>query len=816
MLKNYFRIALRSLVKNKVYSFINIMGLAIGMAVVTLIGLWIRDELAYNKGFANYDRIVRIMLTQTRGNDVSTNQSTPIPLATTLRTRYADDFKKVATASWNSLHILTVGDKKVNQQGMFVQPEMIDILDLQTADGRKAVLNDPTSILISQSMATTLYGHEDATGKTVKFDDSTIFRVAGVFPDLPYNSDFRDVNFFAPWANYLATHSWVKQLQTSWSENSFQSFALLNDHADLDKVRARVMGVEEGHGLTDKPVVVIHPMSRWHLYNTFLNGKNAGGAIQYIWMFGIIGAFVLLLACINFMNLSTARSEKRAREVGIRKSVGSLRGQLIGQFLGESIFMALLSFLLSLVLVQAALPWFNSVADKQIHIFWNSLYFWLPALGLTLLVGLIAGSYPAFYLSSFSPVKVLKGTFKAGRAAALPRQVLIVLQFTVSVALIIGTIIVFEQVLYVKNRPVGYSRDGLITVDILNNDIPNHFTALRQTLIQSGLAADACMSSSPTTDIWNNQSGFTWEGKDPTMTPTFAVFWNTIDYGPTVGWQLVAGRDFSRDFLSDSLGSASAGAASPRSASRVTFEGSVILNETAVRYMGLKDPIGARVRFAHGLQDAQFYHVIGVVKDMVMQSPFAPVKQAIYMLDLNNNVNVAMVKINPRMSASQALPAIGEVFKKYNPAVPFAYTFNDDAYAQKFAMEDRIGKLAGFFTILAIFISCLGLFGMASFMAEQRIKEIGVRKVLGASVVDLWGLLSRDFVLLVGLSFFIAIPLAYHVMSGWLLHYDYRVTISLWVFVVTVVLALAITLATVSYQTIRAAMANPVKSLRTE
>ena len=796
MLRNYFRIALRSLAKNRVYSFINIFGLAIGMAVVMLIGLWIWDELGYNKGFTNYDRIVRIMVTQTRGNDVSTNESTPVPLAADLGTRYAGDFKKVATASWNSLHILTVGDKQLNKQGMFVQPAMIDILALRTVDGGKATLDDPSSILISQSIATALYGNDDPTGKPLKFDDSTIFRVAGVFADMPYNSDFRTVDYFAPWANYRTTHPWVKQFENSWSENSFQSFALLQDHADLEKVRDRVKGAEEGHGLRDKPVVVIHPMSRWHLYNAFSNGKNVGGAIQYVWMFGIIGIFVLLLACINFMNLSTARSEKRAKEVGIRKSVGSLRGQLIGKFLGESIFMALLSFMLSLLLVQAALPWFNTVADKEMHIFWNSLYFWLPALGLTLLVGLIAGSYPAFYLSSFNPVKVLKGSFKAGRWAALPRQVLIVVQFTVSVALIVGTIIVFQQVLYVKNRPVGYSREGLVTIDILNNDIPHHFAALRQELIQSGAAVDACMSSSPTTEVWNNQSGFTWEGKDPTMTPTFAVFWNTIDYGPTVGWQFLAGRDFSRDFPSDSLG--------------------MILNETAARYMGLKNVLGARVKFVHGNDDPQFYHVIGVVKDMVMESPFAPVKQAIYMLDFNNNVNVATVKINPHLSVSQALPVIGQLIKKYSPIVPFSYTFNDEAYAKKFAMEDRIGRLAGFFTILAIFISCLGLFGMASFMAEQRIKEIGVRKVLGASVMRLWGLLSRDFLGLVGLSFFIALPLAWYVMSGWLRHYPYRVTISAWVFVVTVVLAMAITLATVSYQAIRAAMANPVRSLRTE
>jgi hypothetical protein len=513
-------------------------------------------------------------------------------------------------------------------------------------------------------------------------------------------------------------------------------------------------------------------------------------------MFGIIGIFVLLLACINFMNLSTARSEKRAREVGIRKSVGSLRAQLIGQFLGESIFIALLSFVLSLLLVQLALPWFNQVADKQMHLLWASPSFWGVAVGLTILAGLIAGSYPAFYLSSFNPVKVLKGTFKAGRWAALPRQVLIVVQFTVSVALIVGTIIIYQQVIYVKNRPVGYSRDGLITVDIIGQELPKHYEALRQDLLRSGAVVNMAESSSPTTATYNNQSGFIWEGKDPNMTPSFAVFWGTLDFGPTVGWQFVAGRDFSRDFPSDS--------------------NALILNETAVKYMGLKNPIGATVQYTYSSHADHNYHVIGVVRDLVMDSPFGPAKQSIFMIGDQDNANVITVRIKPTVSTSAALPVIGSIFKKYDPGEPFEYNFNDAVYAKKFALEDRVGKLAAFFTIFAIFISCLGLFGMASFMAEQRIKEIGVRKVLGASVVHLWGLLSRDFLGLVGLSFFIALPLAWYVMSGWLLHYEYRVTISAWVFVVTVVLALVITLATVSWQAIRAAMANPVRSLRTE
>jgi ABC-type antimicrobial peptide transport system permease subunit len=796
MIKNYFQIAWRSLVKNRVYSFINILGLAIGMAVVMLIGLWIRDELNYNKDFANYDRIVQVMLTQTHGNDTRTNEAVPIPLAADMRTRYGADFKKVSLASWNSLHILVVGDKQLSKQGMFVEPDMINILALRTVDGRKLLLDDPSSILISQSIATALFGHEEATGKAVKLDDSTIFKVAGVFPDLPFNSAFREVNYFAPWVNYEATHYWVQHSRNSWEEASFQIFALLHDRADLAQTAGKVKDELNGHGLTAKPVVVLHPMSNWHLRNNFWNGKNVGGTIVFVWMFGVIGGFVLLLACINFMNLSTARSEKRAKEVGIRKSVGSMRVQLIMQFLGESVFIALLSFGVSLLLVQLALPWFNNVADKQMHILWDSPVFWLVAAGSTLLAGLIAGSYPAFYLSSFNPVKVLKGTFKAGRWSALPRRVLIVIQFTVSVALIIGTIIVFQQILYVKNRPIGYSREGLITVPVMNGDLDVHYNALRQELMRSGAAANVAASSSPTTDVWNNQSGFKWDGKDPNMTPSFAVFFSSFDYGTTVDWQLVAGRDFSHHFPTDST--------------------AMILNESAVKYMGLKNPIGSRVSYVAGSNDPRYFHVIGVVKDMVMQSPFAQVKQSIFMVDDDSYMNVITVKMNPTMSASEALGIIGPIFKKFNPNAPFEYKFNDDEYARKFALETRIGNLAGFFTILAIFISCLGLFGMASFMAEQRIKEIGVRKVLGASVPHLWALLSRDFVGLVGLSFFIAVPVAYRVMHSWLLRYEYRVGISVWVFVVTMVLAMVITLATVSVQAIRAAMASPVRSLRTE
>ncbi|HET6253208.1 MAG TPA: ABC transporter permease [Puia sp.] len=796
MIKSYFLIAWRGLVKNRVYSAINLSGLAIGLAVVLLIAFWVRDELGFNKNFATYDHAVRVMVTTTRMEGKQTDASVPIPLSVALRTDFGADFKTVSMTSWNSDRVLTVGDKVLSIAGLYAEPGMMDILDLHANDGRKAVLEDPSSMLINESTAIALFGTKDVVGKTVKLDNRKDFRIAGVFADFPYSSTFRETQYFLPWADYATAEDWVRYSTTNWTNNAFQMFALLNDKADLFKAQAEVAGVLYPHRPKLKPVVELFPMARWHLYNTWFNGKNVGGTVQLVWMFGTIGVFVLLLACINFMNLSTARSEKRAKEVGIRKSVGSQRWQLVGQFLGESVFLAMIAFAGSLLLVELALPWMNGVADKQMHIPWDKPVFWLLALGGAVLAGLIAGSYPAFYLSSFNPVKVLKGTFRAGRWASVPRQALIVVQFTVSVVLIIGTIIVFQQISYAKNRPVGYDRNGLISVDILSNEMRTHFEAIRQDLEKSGAVSRVAESNSPTTQVYTNQSSFDWAGKDESQVTSFAVVFNSMDFGRTVGWRVVAGRDFSADFASDST--------------------AMILNETAVRYIGLKQPVGAIIRYGQSTAQMRDYHVIGVVRDIVMNDPFYPVKQTVWMLDNNEMSNVLDVKLNPSMPVSKAVPMVGSIVHKYVPAAPFQYSFNDLVYAQKFELEDRIGKLAGFFTIFAIFISCLGLFGLASFVAEQRVKEIGVRKVLGASVATLWGLLSRDFVVLVGISFLFAAPLAYKVMHGWLLQYNYRVAISVWVFVAAMGVAMLITLLTVSWQALRAARANPVDSLKIE
>ncbi|WP_419700125.1 ABC transporter permease [Mucilaginibacter sp. NFX135] len=798
MIKNYLKIAWRNFIKNKVHSFINVAGLSVGMAVVMLISLWIWDELSYNKYFANYDRLVQVWQHQTFNGEVGSQTAMPIPLGTKLRESYKSDFKHIVLSTWTQEHIITYGDKKFTQLGNYVQPEMPDMLTLKMIKGTRGGLKDPSSIVINASLAKTLFGDADPMDKTLKIDNQWVVKVTGVYEDMPNNTQFKDITFFAPWDLYMTSMPWLKNAATRWGNNSWQIFAQLAPNADWQKVSAKIKDVKlinitaqgDKFGADVKPAVFLHPMYKWHLYSEFKNGINTGGSIQFVWMFGIIGVFVLLLACINFMNLSTARSEKRAKEVGIRKAIGSQRVQLIWQFFMESMLIVAFAFVLSIILVMLALPWFNGVADKKMDILWSNPWFWTLGLLFSLISGIIAGSYPALYLSSFKPIKVLKGTFKVGRLAAIPRKVLVVLQFTVSVTLIIGTIIVFRQIQFAKNRPIGYSRDGLIYVVEKTNDIHSHYAAFKDELIQSGAALQASESGSPVTGVWSNNSGFDWKGKAPGMQDDFATVGVTDDFGKTVGWQFKDGRDFSKAFLTDSSG--------------------IVINEAAAKFMNFKNPVGEIVKWG----DKPF-RVIGVIKDMLMSSPYEPVKQTFFYLDKDPD-GVITVKLNPKSSPHEALEKIGAIFQKYSPAAPFDYKFADEEYAKKFGEETRIGKLSSFFAFLAIFISCLGLFGMATFMAEQRVKEIGVRKVLGASVFNLWRLLSTDFVILVIISFVIASPVAYYFMHGWLQGYTYRSAIPWWIFGVSAAGAIAITLVTVSFQAIKAALANPVKSLRSE
>ncbi|HTE24304.1 ABC transporter permease [Flavitalea sp.] len=795
MIRNNFKIAWRNLVSNKTFSILNISGLAVGMAVAILIGLWIWDELSYDKSFANYNRIARVMHSTENNGKIETHPWTNYPLAAVLRNDYADRFENVVLASGIWDHALEVSGNRFEYHGMYMEEDAGKMLSLAMISGIQNGLSDPNSIMLSETAAKTIFGREDPVGKIIKMDRSLDVKVTGVYKDIPANSTLNELQFIAPWKLYFNNTPWVKNIQDPWRPNAFTTFVQLKDNAGLENTSAAIRDVRLKH-VNNKlarlnPRLHLHPMNKWHLYDEFKNGVNTGGRIQYIWLFLTIGIFVLVLACINFMNLSTARSEKRAKEVGIRKTIGSLRQQLIAQFFSESLLYVVLAFVVSLILVQAALPLFNEVSDKQMKLLWTQPVFWLVCLGFCLLTGFVAGIYPAFYLSSFKPIKVLKGSFKQGRFAALPRKILVVVQFTVSIVLIIGTIVVFRQIQYAKNRPVGYDREGLLMFGMPGPAMHVHYDVIREQLKKSNVIIEMTEADAPATDVNSTSTGFEWEGKDPSIGVEFPNTSVSYNYGKTIGWEFLEGRDFSPDFKTDSLG--------------------LILNESAANLMGFRNKAeGKTVTW-----DGQAFQVVGVVKDVILESPYAAVRPSVYRLNKESG-GVMIVKLNPSIPIPEALKQLGKMFKQYHPDYEFRPAFVNEEYNRKFGNEERIGKLAGFFAGLAIFISCLGLFGMASFVAQQRSKEIGVRKVLGASVLSLWQLLSKDFIGLVFLSLLLAVPIAYYYMNGWLENYAYHPKLSAWIFIAAGVAAIFISLLTVSYQSMKAALLNPVKSLKTE
>jgi putative ABC transport system permease protein len=796
MIRNYFKTAWRNLLKNKTSSVINISGLAVGMAVAMLIGLWIWDELSFNKNFQNYDRIAQVMTNMNYNGGVNTDYNSAPPYGDELRNDFGSDFKQVLMTSRVQKMVLSTSEKKLMKYGYYFEPGIADMLDLKMVKGTHDGLKDPSSILLSESLAKAFFGNSDPMGKVMKIDNKENVVVTGVYEDLPYNSEFADMEFIASWQLYVMSSPWLRK--DNWEQDGFQTYVQIADNADMNKVSHEIRNLKLNRIDKEKaktnPQVFLLPMTKFHLYSDFDNGIPVGRSAEFVWMYGIIGVFVLLLACINFMNLATARSEKRAKEVGIRKAIGSLRTQLIKQFLTESLLVVFLSFLLSLVVVLMMLPLFNEVADKKIVLPWGNVFFWIFGLGFSLITGLIAGSYPAFYLSSFKPIKVLKGTFRAGRYASAPRKILVVLQFSVSIALIIGVVVVYRQIQLGKGRPAGYQREGLMSVTTPTDEIRDHIDVVRNELKNSGAVLELAETLNPVTTLGFAGNGFQWANR-----PIDENFWIgkayiTPDYGKTIRWQIVQGRDLSRSFASDSS--------------------AVILNESMVKYMGVKNPIGMVIKETL-FGKTNSFTVIGVVKDMLMQSPYRPVKETIFIPDTEKTFRV-VIRLNPQMNVNDAITKIEVVFKKYAPNSPFEYNFIDSDYKEKFGDEERISKLANVFAILAVFISSLGLFGMASFMAEQRTKEIGVRKVLGASVFSLWQLLSKDFVTLVIISLLVASPVAYYFMNKWLQDYQIRTEISWWIFAAAGIGAMFITLITVSFQSVKAALTNPVKSLRTE
>jgi len=799
MYKSYFKIGWRNLLRNKGYSLINIGGLAVGMAVAILIGLWIHDELDFNKYHKNYKSIARVLRNGTLNGETFTHPALPYALGDELRTKYGNTFKQVVMA-WNvGDHILSVGDKKLTMSGEFMEPGGTELFSLNLIHSAGSGLTDPHAILLSQSAAAAMFGDENPLGKVLTIDNRMEVKVTGVYEELPHNTHFHGVKFFAPWDLLIAYNEWIKY--QGFTNNFLAIYVNLNDHTNFEAATHQVKDAILNNVQDDKvyvtinPQLLLHPMEKWHLWTEWKNGVNTGGLVQIVWLFGMVGIFVLLLACINFMNLSTARSEKRSKEVGIRKTIGSVRSQLIGQFFSESFLVVILAFVIALLLVSISLSGFNELAGKQIEMPWGASYFWFGSFIFIIITGSLAGTYPALYLSSFKAISVLKGTFRTGRFASIPRQVLVVVQFTVSIALIAGTIIVYQQIQYAKNRPVGYSRDGLLMVDIGLPEVNNKYEALHTELKNSGVVTEVARSSSPLTDVWNSNGGFDWQGRDPASIPEFDTHTISPEYGKTIGWHIVNGRDFNGELASDSA--------------------AFIINESTAKILGFENPVGEVVTWKNWwTKGVVGFTIIGVVKDVIMQSPYAPPAPSVYFL--GGNHSWMTLKLNPNATTSDALTTIENAFKKVVPTVPLSYKFVDQQYELKFAAEERISKLASVFAVLAIFISCLGLLGLASYVAEQRTKEIGIRKVVGASVLNLWMMLSKDFIVLVMLSSLIAIPIAYYFLSDWLNQFDYRTNISWQVFGLTGLGAFAITILIVSYKAITTALANPVKSLRSE
>jgi len=803
MYKSYFKIGWRNLVKNTGYSIINIGGLALGMSVAIIIALWVYDELSFNTYHKNYSSIAQVMKGgQFDGKHYSGQTYVPYPLIEELKSNYSQNFKNIVPASWRWDGVLSIGDKRITKQGIYMGEGAPEMLSLKMVYGNWSALKTVDGILISQSTAKALFGDADPINQVLKINNEKDVTVTGVYEDIPMNSDFYGLHFFQPWEFLLKDASWISK--QTWSNHFLQLYVQLASNITLEQAGSNIIDAEMKviknlanmkDDLKYNYEILLNPMHDWHLHSDYKEGVLQKGKIQMLWFIAAIGAFVLLLACINFMNLSTARSEKRAKEVGIRKTIGSARLQLIGQFLSESFLVVILAFVLAMALAGASLHWFNDLSSKDMSLPWKQPWFWVGSALFLFTTGLLAGSYPALYLSSFKPASVLKGAFRAGRFASAPRRVLVVVQFTVSVMLIICTIGIYHQLMYVKNRPVGYDREGLVMIRKKSDAFNQRGDVLRTELKATGVVAEIAESGGAVTQVWSNNGGFTYKGENIDQDRGYATLGVSKEFGKTVGWQFVLGRDFSREVASDTAG--------------------IVINEAAAKFMGIEKPVGEVVHWSCGPWGVdQDFVILGVIKDMLMDSPFQPIKPSVY-LTLGWKGTV-LLRITPGVSAHDALPKIESVFNKVIPEIPFDYQFADQAYASKFVTEDRIGNLAAIFTTLAIIISCLGLFGLASFVAEQRTKEIGIRKVLGASVANLWRMLSREFVLLVIISCVIAAPLSYYVLVKGIQEYDYKTEINGWIFVLAGLAAFAITLMTVSFQSIRAALANPVNSLRSE
>lgn len=786
MIKNYFKIAWRNLLRKKSFSFINITGLAIGMAAAVLIFLWVQHEVSYDNFHEKKTRLYQVWNRLTTDGKTECWSNTPKPMAAAISQDYPE-IEKTSRVNFLPPVKIVVGEKQFYGRGKIVDSSFLEMFTFPVIKGNGATaLNDVTSIVLTEKLAKTIFGDDDPLGQTLKLDNTDNFKVSAIVKAPPANSQF-EFEFLLPWS-YMR----IKGLDDQyWGNNSVATYALLKKSSSLTSIEPKIKALRKKYDKDDPKIeTFLYPMSRWHLYGSFENGKESGGRIEIVRLFGIIAAFILLVACINFMNLSTARSEKRAKEVGIRKVVGAQKKSLVIQFLGESVMLAFIAGVLALFIVQLALPAFNKLVDKSLSIDFENPFFWFAGLAFVAFTGVLAGSYPAAYLSSFKPVRVLKGSLKTADALVTPRKVLVIAQFSFAIVLIIATIIVRQQIQNAQNRQTGYAKDNLV-YHFTEGESAKNYTLIKNELLATRTAVSVTMTSSPVTEGWSNTWGLEWAGKDPKDKKIINVFCADDAVAKTLGLQVVSGRDLDlKTFPTDS--------------------NAALLNESAVKHMGFKQPLGQIIK-----DMGQDWHVVGVIKDFIINSPYQPL-EPMFIAGAKGWFNVIHIKLNGKNAMANNIASLKSIFKKYNPEYELNYRFADEEYARKFEDEKRTGTLASLFSLLTIVISCLGLFGLSSYMAENRIKEIGVRKVLGASVTNITTLLSKDFLKLVLISFIIAAPFAYWGMYTWLKKFPYRITIQWWVFAAAGLAAILIALVTVGFQAIKAAIANPVKSLRTE
>ncbi len=799
MFLTHLKIAWRNIINDKGYSFMNILGLTIGLCVAILIGLFVRNELSYDKNFTNYDSIGQVYQTQTTSDDKVTWSAVPRPLEKELRTNYGSYFKYIVMASWRNKSYLKYEENTVFESGISLQNEAPEMFDFEILAGVKRGLDDVNSIMLSETLAKKLFGKAElAIGKVITYDLRHELNVTGVYKNFPKNSSFYDTHQITSWELHVISQEWIKNAEDSWHNNSFQMFFQIVDGVDFKEAEeivkyAKKIAINNEFGYD--PVLHLVPMKDWHLRRDFENGVQTGGNIEEVILFATIGIIVLVLACINFMNLATARSGKRAKEVGVKKTIGAYRSSLVKQFYAESFVVVGISLVLALVLVNIFLDSFNSFADREIIFPWTNLKFWLWMILLLIVSGLFSGSYPALYLSRFSPISVIKGTFVKSKYSGLTRKLLVIFQFVLSVALIIGTIIIKQQMNYVKSRTHGYNMDALIEFAAWAKPFHGKYDFMREQFMSTGAITNMSASNSPITEVQSNQSFFDWEGRPDGFKDDFAFINISMDYVATTQMKILEGRDLSRVFASDSA--------------------AVLINKTAQKYMGLKNPIGKKIK--RTLEEPEpDLTIIGVLDDVVMGNPFGNTEQTLFVFDRSGNGAFYQMRLNSENTVKENLKILKTKWEELIPEIPFGFQFVDENYAEAFEDEETMSALVSIFTAIAIFISCLGLFGLTSFIAEQRTKEIGIRKSIGASVVQIWSLLSKEFIFLVGLSGFISLPLAYYLMSYWLENFTYRISLSVWLFVLGILTALILSLITVSFHAIKAAKANPVKSLKTE